>query len=71
MTTFYSVLIALAVLIPGFPLSMYLADKAGIPDYGYNENQKPGWTVLYIIVLFPTAMAFAWLACIALIAVTA
>jgi hypothetical protein len=69
MTTFYSVLIALAIFIPGFPLSGWLADKAGIPDYGWNPNQKPGWTILYILALFPTALAFAWLAGIALIAV--
>jgi hypothetical protein len=70
MTTFYSILIALAILIPGTPLTIYLADKAGIPDYGCNPDQKPGWTVLYIFVLFPTSLAFGWLALMLLIAIT-
>lgn len=69
MTTFHSILIALAVLIPGFPLSMRLADKAGIPDYGSNPNQQPGWTILYILVLFPTTLAFGWIAGILFFAV--
>jgi hypothetical protein len=63
-TTFYSILIALAVFVPGFPLSMWLAEKAGVPDYGCNPDQKPGWTILYILVLFPTTLAFAWIAAI-------
>jgi hypothetical protein len=69
MTTFYTVLIALSIFLPGFPLSMWLADKAGVPDYGCNPDQKPGWTALYMLALFPTTLAFAWLAGIFLIAV--
>jgi hypothetical protein len=68
MTTFYTILIALAIFIPGFPLSMWLSDRAGIPEYGYNPNQKPGWTILYILVIFPTALAFAWIAGIIIVA---
>jgi len=49
---------------------MYFADRAGIPDYGCNPDQKAGWTILYIMTIFPAALAFAWLAAMILIAVT-
>ncbi len=62
MTTFYTILIALGILGVGCPLSMWLGDKAGVPDYGTNPDQKPGWTVLYIMTLLPTSLAFGYLA---------
>jgi len=68
-TTFYSILIALAVLIPGLPLTSWLAGKAGIPDYGYNPDQKAGWRVLYIFALSPTCLALMWILGIAFIAI--
>jgi hypothetical protein len=66
-TNIYSILIALAVLVTCGPLAMYLADKAGIPDYGCNPDQKPGWTVLYILALLPASLAFGFLALMALV----
>ena len=71
MTTFYSIVIAAAVFVTCMPAAIYFGDKAGIPDYGTNPGQKPGWTILYIMVLFPTAAAFAWLIAIAMMAVLA
>jgi hypothetical protein len=70
MTTFYSILIAAAVLMTCGPSAMYFADRAGIPDYGCNPDQKAGWTILYILTIFPAALAFGWLALMTLIAVT-
>jgi hypothetical protein len=69
MTTFYSIAIALAVLLTCAPASMYFANKAGVPDYGTNPDQKPGWTILYVLTLFPATLAFGWLALLALFAV--
>lgn len=69
MTTFYSILIALAVLFTCGTASMYFADRAGIPDYGCNPDQKPGWTILYVLTILPTALSFAWLTALAVLSV--
>jgi len=69
-TTFYSVIIAMCVLATCGPAAMYFADRAGIPDYGCNEDQKPGWTILYVLTIFPSAAAFGWLILIAFFALT-
>lgn len=61
MSTFQSAAIALAVLATCGPLAMYFADRSGLPDYGCNPNQKPGWTILYVLTIFPTAAAVGWL----------
>lgn len=70
MTTLYSILIAIGTLATCGPASMYFADKAGVPDYGCNEHQKPGWTILYVLTIFPAAAAFGWLALITFFALT-
>ena len=67
MTTFYSIVIAAAVFVTCMPAAIYFGDKAGIPDYGTNPDQKPGWTVLYCLCLFPACAAFAWLVALALV----
>ncbi len=61
MTTFYSVVIAVAVLVTCCPLAMWFGDRAGVPAYGTNPNQKPGWTILYVLALLPAGIAAWWL----------
>ena len=69
MTTLQSCLIAAAIFGITFYPAMYCCERAGIPAYGYNPDQKPGWTILYIIFLLPCALSFAWLAGIALVGI--
>ena len=61
MTTLQSILVAGAVLVTCAPAAMYFKDRAGIPDYGCNPDQKLGWTVLFVLTIFPAAMALVWL----------
>lgn len=67
MTTIYSIQIATTVLIAYSPVAMYCAKRAGIPDYGTNPDQKPGWTVQHILTIFPASLVFGFLALMAYI----
>jgi hypothetical protein len=70
MSTLNSAIIAVLVLGSCGPAAIYFADMAGIPDYGCNEDQKLGWTVLYVLTIFPAAAAFGWLALLIMFALS-
>lgn len=68
MTTLYTVLIAAAVLAVCGLISQIAADRAGVPDYGFNLNMKMGWWWLHFLTLIPAALAAAWIGGIILVA---
>lgn len=75
MTTFQSILIALAVFAIFAPLSEYCAKQctrrdvlagrrdamALSDDYGSNRGFYWPWSPLYVLAMLPAALAFGWI----------
>jgi hypothetical protein len=60
-TDFYIILVAVAIISVGFPLTGLLAEKAEIPDYGSPQVWHPWWVLAYVLTIFPTALAMGYL----------